>query len=66
MANPVATILSAAMMLEWLGGETEKAGAVRIRRGVERVLSEEGAGTRDLGGRMSTAELGRAIREAMQ
>jgi len=66
LANPVATILSAAMMLDWLGGETEKEGAARIRRGVERVLSEEGTGTRDLGGRMSTKELGRAIREAVQ
>lgn len=66
LANPVATILSAAMMLEWLGGAAERGGAALIRRGVERVLSEEGAGTRDLGGRMSTADLGRAIREALQ
>jgi 3-isopropylmalate dehydrogenase len=66
LANPVATILSAAMMPDWLGGALERGGAALIRRGVERVLSEEGTGTRDLGGRMSTAELGRAIREAMQ
>jgi 3-isopropylmalate dehydrogenase len=66
IANPVATILSAAMMLEWLGAPVEREGAQKIRRAVETVLSREGAGTRDLGGRMSTSELGRLISEAIQ
>lgn len=64
-ANPVATVLSAAMMLDWLGAPAEREGAARIRRAVEQVLSEQGAGTRDLGGRMSTSELGTAISEAI-
>lgn len=64
-ANPVATVLSAAMMLDWLGAPAEREGAARIRRAVEQVLSQDGAGTRDLGGRMSTSELGTAISEAI-
>ncbi len=64
-ANPVATVLSAAMMLDWLGAPAEREGAARIRRAVEQVLSEQGTGTRDLGGRMSTSELGTAISEAI-
>ena len=63
LANPVAAILSAAMMLEWLGAPEELDGAARIRRAVETVLAS-GAGTRDLGGQLSTTELGRLITEA--
>jgi len=65
LANPVATVLSAAMMLDWLGAEEETRAAAMIRQAVEQVLSEAGAGTRDLGGRMTTAEMGSAIAEAM-
>jgi tartrate dehydrogenase/decarboxylase/D-malate dehydrogenase len=50
IANPVAAILSAAMMLEWLEF-AEPAG--RIRRAVEMTISQ-GAGTPDLGGMLST------------
>ncbi len=56
IANPVATILSVAMMLEWLGGQT-RPGAALIRGAVERVLSSERNRTRDLGGRLSTTEM---------
>lgn len=65
IANPVAAILSAAMMLDWLGGPAEVAGAARIRNAVEQALSDGSAGTRDLGGQMSTSELGRLISEAI-
>lgn len=65
IANPVATILSAAMMLEWLGSPEELEGAACIRRAVELVLSS-GAGTPDLGGRMSTSELGRLVSRAIR
>jgi tartrate dehydrogenase/decarboxylase / D-malate dehydrogenase len=51
IANPVATILSTAMMLEWLG-QDEPAG--RLRRAVEATLAR-GVGTPDLGGTLTTA-----------
>jgi len=56
-ANPIATILSVAMMLEWLGeAECVEAGA-RVRRAVAAVLSDATNATGDLGGRLSTREL---------
>ena len=61
IANPIAAILSAAMMLDWLG-ETE-AGDY-LRRSVERVLAA-GQTTPDLGGKLSTAEVGRRVAEAL-
>lgn len=57
IANPVAAILSAAMMLDWL---ELPAAAECIRRAVERTL-EQGIGTADLGGSLTTAEMGDAI-----
>ena len=53
IANPVAAVLSAAMMLDWLG--EEEAGA-RIRDAVETAL-EEGCSTEDLGGSLGTEEM---------
>jgi len=53
IANPVGAILSAAMMLEWLG--IEHAGAT-IRRAVRAVLSQ-GHGTRDIGGDLGTVQM---------
>ena len=65
IANPVGTILSAAMMLQWLGGRFEdvqaKEGARRIEAAVRQVMQAPGAGTPDLGGRMTTQELGGEI-----
>ncbi len=57
LANPVAAILSAAMMLDWLG---QASSAERIRRAVEQTLAT-GVGTPDLGGTLSTCELGERI-----
>jgi 3-isopropylmalate dehydrogenase len=54
IANPIATILSAAMMLEWLG-LLEPAGM--INGAVERVLAK-GHRTPDLGGSISTDVMG--------
>jgi 3-isopropylmalate dehydrogenase len=69
-ANPVATILSAAMMLRWLGArrddESALAGAAAIEAAVRQTLSEPAAGTPDLGGAMTTSELGSAIAGAIQ
>jgi tartrate dehydrogenase/decarboxylase/D-malate dehydrogenase len=57
IANPVAMIWSAALMLQFLG---EDAAHDAILRAIERVL-RDGPRTRDLGGTASTAELGQAI-----
>jgi tartrate dehydrogenase/decarboxylase/D-malate dehydrogenase len=57
IANPVAAILSVAMMLEWLG---ESAAAADVRRGVEVALGQ-GAKTPDLGGTLSTVQMGDAV-----
>jgi tartrate dehydrogenase/decarboxylase/D-malate dehydrogenase len=57
IANPVAMIWSAALMLQFLG---EQAAHDTILRAIERCLSE-GPRTRDLGGSATTAELGQAI-----
>jgi tartrate dehydrogenase/decarboxylase/D-malate dehydrogenase len=63
IANPVGQIWSGAMLLEHLG-EAEAAAAVV--RAIEKVLGDpSGPKTRDLGGRASTAELGRAIADAV-
>jgi isocitrate/isopropylmalate dehydrogenase len=57
VANPVATILSAAMMLEWL----EHPAAEAIRHAVEQVIAEGSARTRDLGGWSGTREMAETI-----
>ena len=55
IANPLAAILSAAMLLEFLG---EHAGAEKIRRAVQEHLSEGSIRTPDREGNNSTAEVG--------
>jgi tartrate dehydrogenase/decarboxylase/D-malate dehydrogenase len=57
IANPCASVLSAAMMLDWLG-EPEAAG--RLRTAVERALAA-GNLTPDVGGRLTTREMTDAI-----
>jgi tartrate dehydrogenase/decarboxylase/D-malate dehydrogenase len=57
IANPIAAVLSAAMMLDWL--EQPRAAAA-VRRAVERVLAA-GQTTPDLGGRLTTIELGEQL-----
>jgi 3-isopropylmalate dehydrogenase len=57
IANPIAMILSAAMMLEWMGNEECKRGAGLIRAGVQRLFNDPTARTRDMGGKLSTAEM---------
>ena len=57
IANPVAMIWSAALMLQFLG---ESAAHDAIVRAIETVL-RQGPRTRDLGGTASTAEMGQAI-----
>jgi 3-isopropylmalate dehydrogenase len=67
IANPVAAILSAAMMFEWLGEKHEdeeaSAAGAKIRRAVESVLAEGKYRTPDLKGKSTTRELGDAVAE---
>ncbi len=63
IANPIAMILSGAMMLAHLG---EMAAASSIERGVEAVLKEGKVLTSDLGGRATTKEITDAIIAAMR
>jgi 3-isopropylmalate dehydrogenase len=62
IANPLAAILSVAMMLDHLG---RQAAADRIRGAVQSVLLGPTPRTPDLGGNATTASLGRAVREAI-
>jgi isocitrate dehydrogenase (NAD+) len=58
LANPIALVLSGAMMLEHLG---EKTAASRVREAVFGVLAEGQHFTRDLGGTAGTTEIAEAI-----
>ncbi|MXV62046.1 NAD-dependent isocitrate dehydrogenase [Natronorubrum sp. JWXQ-INN-674] len=61
IANPAATIISAAMLLEYLGYEDE---SERVNEAVE-VTLEEGPRTADLGGDASTEDVPEAIIERL-
>jgi 3-isopropylmalate dehydrogenase len=65
IANPVATILSAAMMLDWLPGDEVRAAGRMLHRAVETVLADSANRTPDVGGALSTSELGGKIAEAV-
>jgi isocitrate/isopropylmalate dehydrogenase len=57
-ANPIATILAARMMLEWLG-EADK--AARLEQAVAGVIREGRVRTYDMGGSATTLDMARAI-----
>jgi len=57
IANPVAMILSVAMLLEWLDHPKTIRGASFIRSAVESALRKPANRTRDLGGNLSTREM---------
>jgi 3-isopropylmalate dehydrogenase len=63
VANPIGSILSAKLMLEWLGREDE---ARLIEAAVCKVLSEGRVRTPDLGGSSSTNEAGDAVAACME
>src|SRR5262245_8260181 len=69
IANPVAAILSAAMMLDWLGRCHQHPGLIeageRIERAVTRVLGEGETLPVDQGGTAATAAVGDAIAAAI-
>ncbi len=62
IANPMATVLSASMMLDWLG---EKDAAKAIEKAVIEVLTEGKTLTPDLGGSASTSDVATAIRSKL-
>jgi 3-isopropylmalate dehydrogenase len=61
--NPLATILAAKMMLDWLG-EAEK--AARLERAVAAVIREGKARTYDMGGTSTTLEVAEAVVRALR
>jgi 3-isopropylmalate dehydrogenase len=63
IANPVATILSARMMLEWWG---QSDAAALIERAVSEVFANPLDRTRDMGGNLSTSEMGSRIVERIE
>jgi 3-isopropylmalate dehydrogenase len=69
VANPIAMILSGAMMLDWLAERKDlpklATAARRIERAVDRVIRRGAPLTRDLGGTAGTMAVAAAIHEAM-
>jgi tartrate dehydrogenase/decarboxylase/D-malate dehydrogenase len=63
IANPLAAILSAALMLDHLGLERS---ANAVRAAVASVLAQGKVKTADLGGKNTTAEMGHAVVSALQ
>ena len=63
IANPVASVWTAAMMLEHLG---ERDAAASLEAAMEATLSNPGARTRDLGGSADTRMSGEAIARAVR
>ncbi len=60
--NPIATILAARMMLEWLG-ETDS--AARLEKAIAQVIKEGRVRTYDMGGDASTLDMATAIAEKL-
>ena len=61
--NPLATILAAKMMLEWLG---EMALAREVEQAVAAVVARGEVRTYDMGGQASTADMARAVAGALR
>jgi tartrate dehydrogenase/decarboxylase/D-malate dehydrogenase len=62
IANPIGTFWSMVMMLEHLG---EAQPASRLMKAIERVTSDSGLHTPDLGGKARTADVTRAVIDAI-
>jgi 3-isopropylmalate dehydrogenase len=65
IANPIATILSVAMMLEWLDDPETIRGAEMVQRAVAKVLADPTHCTPDLGGSAGTTEMSRLVCAAL-
>jgi 3-isopropylmalate dehydrogenase len=70
IANPTSLILSAAMLLHWLGARHEEAGWTeagrRIEAAVDRVLADPAKRTRDLGGTQGCDAFTDAVIDALR
>lgn len=64
VANPTAMILSAAMMLDWLGEAPMVEAAAELRAAVDRAFAG-GLRTRDIGGAHGTADAAKAVIAAL-
>jgi len=56
--NPIATILAAKMMLEWLG---ESESALKVETAIATIIKENKVRTYDMGGKATTLEMAEAI-----
>lgn len=69
IANPLATILSAAMMLDWLGDRHNDdqclAAGKHLESAVAKVLSDGDVRTPDIGGDSSTTDVANAVADAI-
>lgn len=69
LANPMAMILSGAMMLDWLGFKhdipTMRKDGTGLREAVEEVVSRGAAVTRDIGGTASTAAAAKTVLDTL-
>ena len=70
IANPIATFLTAGMMLEWLGerhgADSLLRGAQAIQDAVDQVFSQGKARPADIGGKDGTGAITRAVIEALK
>jgi 3-isopropylmalate dehydrogenase len=70
LANPIATILSGALLLRWLGDAKQDPAATRaaesIEAAVEKVLRNPDNRTVDLGGKLSTAEMTARVLDSLR
>ena len=68
-ANPISLILSAAMLLAWLGNRHQNPSfneaAAEIERTIDRLLLDPGKRTADLGGPLGTRAFGEAVAGAL-
>lgn len=60
-ANPVATILSAAMLLQWLKHDSANQAGANLEQAVKKALADPSIRTGDMRGSLSTTEMGDAI-----
>lgn len=69
IANPTSLVLSAAMMLTWLGERRENAklmeAGAAISEAVDAVIDDPAKRTRDLGGTVNTDAFGRSVADAV-
>jgi 3-isopropylmalate dehydrogenase len=65
VANPIAMVLSASMMLDWLADRHDddlaRDAARRMERAVAKLLAEGKTLTADLGGKASTSDVTQAL-----